>query len=117
MPHILLETTSDLPENAHLPDILEALVGALSAQPEIKPGSVKSYHALRSNWCVGDGHAPGVAHCTVLILSGRSLEWRNTLSDALFAVLQEQFKESLDAQEVGLSFELREMEAATYRKA
>ena len=116
MPHILLETTSDLPENADVPDILQALVNTLCAQPDIASASVKAYHSLRSQWCVGEGHPEGIAHCTVKVLNGRSLDWRASIADAMMSTLREQFAASIEAGEVGVSLELREMERATYRK-
>jgi 5-carboxymethyl-2-hydroxymuconate isomerase len=114
MPHIHLETTSDLPENSNLPDILEELVAELSKHETVKSETVKAYHSLRSNWVVGVGHPPGVAHCTVALLTGRPLELRRLISQSLAAVLRRCFAESLETQEVGLTLELREMDAETY---
>jgi len=116
MPHIHLETTSDLPENADVPDILEALVAQLSVQESVSSASVKAYHSLRSVWAVGEGHRPGIAHCTVMILTGRSTELKAKIADAMFETLRAQFAASLDAEEVAVTLELREMAADTYRK-
>jgi 5-carboxymethyl-2-hydroxymuconate isomerase len=116
MPHIHLETTSDLSENASVPDILEALVEQLGKQESVAAASIKAYHSLRSVWAVGEGHAPGVAHCTVSILTGRTEEQRAKIADAMFETLQQHFVESLEANEVGISLELREMARETYRK-
>ncbi len=116
MPHIHLETTSDLPENADVPDILEALVTRLSSLESVSSSSVKAYHSLRSVWKVGEGHADGIAHCTVMILAGRSEELRVQMADAMFETLKLQFAGSLEANEVGVTLELREMARETYRK-
>jgi len=117
MPHIILETTADLFENAHIPDILEALVGALSKAETIDSKAVKAYHTLRSNWHMGEGAPPGFAHCTVGILEGRSLELRKSISDSLYGVLQREFKYSIENHEVSLTLELREFAKETYRKS
>src|SRR6185436_10345940 len=116
MPHIILETTSDLPENANVPDILEALVAKLSSLETIDAKSVKAYHTLRMVWSMGEGATPGFAHCTVAIVTGRDLALRNKISDEMYAVMRQQFAQSLEHGEVGITLELREMTKETYRK-
>ena len=117
MPHIHLETTADLPENADVPDILQALVETISAQETVAPSSVKAYHSLRVNWAMGEGAPDGIAHCTIMILTGRSPEIKRKIVEAAFETLKLHFAASLEAKEAALSVELREMEAATYLKA
>lgn len=116
MPHIILETTADLPENAQVPDILEALTEELSSYETVTPSAIKAYHTLRSNWCMGAGGPPGFAHVTVAIMTGRPLELRKKIADGMWKVLREQFAESLGNEEVSLTLEVREMDADTYRK-
>lgn len=116
MPHILLETTADLPENANIPDILDVLVERLGSFESISKSSIKAYHTLRSVWSVGDGHPPGFAHCCVSILEGRSPELQARISAGMYDVLKAQFTQSLHNSEVGLTLELREMQKDTYMK-
>jgi len=116
MPHIHLETTADLVENTSIPEILEALASRLSEYETVSSKSVKAYHTLRSVWAVGEGHPAGFAHVTVQVLSGRPEELRKSMADGLFATMREQFSDSLKAGEAGLTLEIREMDAATYRK-
>lgn len=116
MPHIVLETTSDLPENANVPDILEALVAKLSGMETIDSKSVKAYHTLRSVWSMGHGAPPGFAHCTVAIVTGRDDALKKKIADEMYAVLKQQFTQSLEHGEVGITLELREMNKDTYRK-
>lgn len=116
MPHIHLETTADLPENAHIPDILEALVAQLSKYETFQPKSIKAYHSLRSNWHMGEGAPAGFAHCTVAIMGGRPADLRKTIATEMFAEMKSHFQMSLENQEVGLTLELREMDADTYQK-
>ena len=117
MPHIHLETTADLPENADVPDILEALVATISAQETVSPASIKAYHTLRSNWAMGEGAPAGFAHCSLMVLTGRPMELRRRMADAAMATLKEHFKMSLEAGEVSLTLEVREMERETYLTA
>ena len=116
MPHVRLETTSDLEENDKLPDILEALTSALASHESMTSKAIKSYHTLRSVWCVGEGASPGFAHCEVAILSGRTLELRQSIASSLMAVMRDQFSESLSSGVVSVTLELREMDAQTYQR-
>jgi 5-carboxymethyl-2-hydroxymuconate isomerase len=115
MPHIILETTADLAENGDVPDILAALAKRLAAFDTVDPRSIKAYHTLRSVWAMGEGAPEGFAHLTVAILSGRPPELRQAIADGMFETLREAFASS--AGEASLTLELREMDAATYRKA
>lgn len=117
MPHIVLETTSDLVENGDIPDLLEALVAELCRHETIRAQSIKAYHTLRSVWAVGEGHPDGFAHCTVAILAGRPLELRKQISAAMMDVLRQRFSGSMDTGEVGLTLEIREMDSETYVRA
>lgn len=117
MPHLHLETTADLPENVDVPDILEALVVALSAHDSIKSESVKAYHTLYNTWHMGEGAPPGFAHLTVKILTGRSIEIRKEIADRMLETLRHHFAMSLEANEVNLTVDIHEMLSETYRKA
>ncbi len=116
MPHLVLETTADLPENGAIPDILEALVARLSTFETVASSSVKAYHTLRANWTMGAGAPPGFAHLTVAIMSGRPLELRQSIADGMYDELRGHFAMSLAAEEVQLTLEVREMDRDTYRK-
>ncbi len=116
MPHLILETTADLPENANIPDILLALGVELATFESVSSASIKAYHTLRSVWCMGDGAPPGFAHLTVAVLSGRTLEWRQDVGQRLHQVLSSHMTESLAADEVSVTVELREMVKETYFK-
>lgn len=116
MPHIHLETTADLEENANVPDILEALTAELSSHESIPCKGVKAFHSLRSVWCIGEGGPPGFAHCEVALLQGRPLEVRQKIATSLMAVMQEHFAESIQAGYVHVTLELREMDKDTYQK-
>ena len=116
MPHILLETTADLYENAHIPDILEALVNRLSAFESIEPRAIKAYHGLRTNWHMGEGAPPGFAHCIIGMIAGRPAALKKKISDGMYEELRSHFTMSLENEEVSLTLELREFEAETYKK-
>jgi len=116
MPHIHLETTADLEENANVPDILEALTVKLGGLETMNSKAIKAYHTLRSVWYMGEGAPEGFAHCEIAILAGRPVELKQQIATAMMEVMREQFAESLSAGVVGLTLELREMDPATYQK-
>jgi 5-carboxymethyl-2-hydroxymuconate isomerase len=116
MPHLVLETTADLPENAHVPDILEALTLELARYDTVSSATIKAYHTLRSVWHMGEGAPPGFAHLTVALHTGRPLELRRKIAEGMFKVLREHLTESLEAEEVSVTVEIREMERETYMR-
>ena len=116
MPHIHLLTSANLVENVDIPDILKELVSELSRHESIESRAIKSYHSLFHTWTMGEGAPAGFAHCMLGLLAGRPESLRKTIADAMFARLHQCFKASLDANEVSLTFELREMDTETYRK-
>ena len=116
MPHIHLETTSDLEENAHVPDILEALTLCLAEQETIPSKSIKAYHSLRSVWHMGEGAPAGFAHCEVALLNNRPLELRQKIAKEMMAVMRDQFASSMVQELVSITLEIREMDKDTYMK-
>lgn len=116
MPHIRLETTADLPENADVMDILESLTAELCAHPTISAAGVKATHVMHRQWVQGEGATSGFVHLEVALLAGRPPELLARISDAMYAELLGSFSESVEAGEAKLTMELREMAPATYRK-
>lgn len=116
MPHIRLDTTADIQENADLPEILAELVETLAAFETIQPESIKAYHTLRPVWAMGQGAPEGFIHCEVAILSGRSPALRGQISAGIAKVLRQRFARTLGAGEAGLTVEIREMDRETYVK-
>ncbi|HLO98420.1 MAG TPA: hypothetical protein VK171_07490 [Fimbriimonas sp.] len=116
MPHIKLETTSCVVENQDVVDILEHLVKKLASFETVKPASIKAYHALRNTWVLGEGHPQGFVHCEVAILTGRDDALKARIADGMYEELLACFKASVESKEAGITMELREMDAAIYRK-
>ncbi len=116
MPHIRLDTTADLPENADIPEILGDLVAELLRHQTIDAASIKAYHTLRVNWAMGDGARPGFVHCEVAILTGRPVELRKAIAAGISDLLRRRFATSLESGDAGLTVEVREMDRETYVK-
>lgn len=116
MPHIRLETTADLPENADVVDILDSLVATLCSFETIGAPGVKGSHSMHRQWVQGEGATPGFVHLEVAILSGRPPELVARIADGMYAKLREHFAASLEAGEAKATMELRQMDPVTYRK-
>lgn len=116
MPHIHLETTSNVQENADLPDILEALVQELSSYETISSPSIKAYHTLRINWAMGEGAATGFVHCTVGLIKGRPTELRKEIAEGMVRILREKFSAATSNGDAAITLEVREMDDETYQK-
>ena len=116
MPHINLETTSDVVENQDIVDILERLVNKLATFDTVSSHAIKAHHALRHTWLIGEGGPHGFIHCEVAILTGRPQDLKNAIADGMFAELVACFPASHESKEAGITLELREMEKETYRK-
>jgi len=114
MPHLHLETTADLPENADIPDILEALGQDLATRAGIDPAKIRAYHTLRSVWYMGSGGPPAFVHLTVFVLSGRDEAWKQAAGHGLLEVLRRHFSMSIDANEASLTVDIREMDKDAY---
>jgi 5-carboxymethyl-2-hydroxymuconate isomerase len=114
MVHLHLETTADLPENADIPDILEALCQTLVTEMEVDPGQTRACHTLRSVWYVGQGAPPAFVHLTVAVLSDSAQYWRSMAARRLLHVLLEHFRASIDAHEANVTVEVRETDVASY---
>ncbi len=114
MPHLHLETTADVVENADIPDILEALCAELCTNDSVESSKTRAYHTLRSVWYMGQGAPISFVHLTVSVLSGRDLSWRKQVGKGLMEVLRQRFEYSLGEKEVQITLDVREMEKETY---
>jgi 5-carboxymethyl-2-hydroxymuconate isomerase len=115
MPHLTLEYTSNLGEIN--PDrILLALNHTLVASDHFNEMDIKSRAISLDTWRVGvstSEHA--FVHVKLAILSGRSTQVKNELSNALLRVLRVSCKE-FTRHPVQLCVEVQEIERASYAK-
>lgn len=116
MPHIHLQTTAGLTESNRAREILACLVETLSGCETIDPASVKAYWTELDVFAVGRGAPVGFVHCQVSILAGRPLDLRQTIAPALYDKISNYFEAEISQGLVKVTFELREMDVATYLK-
>jgi len=111
MPYLRLELSVGAADAVDLPAVLRRLVVALAECPTVDSKAVKASADVATCHAVGDGHPSEFARLIISILEGRTPEARAVIADTMFAELRAAFPPS-----VGLSQELREMNAADYRK-
>jgi len=116
MPHIHLQTTTNIGDATPIPVALASLVELLSGFETIQPEAIKAYHTLRETWHMGAGAKPGFIHCEVALLTGRSEALRQEISVAFEKRLLELFSNAIEAGLAKTTVEVREMDAATYRR-
>lgn len=116
MPHIHLEVTSDLLDEADVERVLEDLASRLESFETIAGPSVKAYFTERDVWAMGTGAPAGFVHCTIGVLKGRPLELRQRIASGMSQTLRDFYREAIDDGRAGLTLELREMDSDTYVK-
>ena len=111
MPHIHLRGSESLKEQT-LDNALVALTKCLSECETIASESIKAYWTHHPRFAMVENAPRGFLHCEVSILAGRPNELRNQIADLMYETLKDSFGDT----ELSLTFELREMDKATYRK-
>jgi 5-carboxymethyl-2-hydroxymuconate isomerase len=116
MPHLHLETTADLNENADVPDILEALAEATGSLEGIERTHLRAFHSLRSVWFVGSGAPPGFVHLTLGVPGARTQHWKAHATQVLANILRYRFAYSLENSEASITIELQELALDSYHR-
>jgi 5-carboxymethyl-2-hydroxymuconate isomerase len=117
MPHLILDTCSSLKNRISTESLLAELVETFSRVPTVNSSALKAYVRWHDEWKMGEGAAPAFLHCTACVLSGRHVELRKQMAQTLLEVLIKQLAELLDAKEVQVTVEIREMDSETYLKS
>lgn len=116
MPHIRLTISQNVRSQAAFDRLLPELVSLLCSFESISPASVKAYGDVREFWSMGEGAPAGFIHCEVSLLSGRAADLRGKIASAFHDCLSDHFRLLVDAHDAGVTVEIREMDAAAYRK-
>jgi 5-carboxymethyl-2-hydroxymuconate isomerase len=114
MPHLVLECSRGVADDAALENLIDELHRTLGAAPTVDIAAVKSRIVQLAVWRVGAAPDRRFLHLTVSLLDGRSLETRRQIGDALFASLKSWANQRVS--EVSISMELRVMCPETYWK-
>jgi 5-carboxymethyl-2-hydroxymuconate isomerase len=119
MPHLIVEHTDNLAEEAAIPDLLRKANAVLIAQNGVFPiGGIRSRAIRLTDYCVADGAADDAfVHLTLKIGAGRTAEQKQAAGDALFAMVKEHFAALFARRFLALSLEIQEFsEAGTWKQ-
>lgn len=112
MPHIELRVSPNLSEQVDAEALLKALAERLAQFESVNPTAVKAYQIELKACAVGQGAPERFIHVTASVLSGRSLELRRAMAEALHRIV----KQEADRHAAGATVEIREMDRETYIK-
>ncbi len=110
MPHCVIEYSKELESYVNPKDLLSAVYAGALASGLFSAPDIKVRAIAFDNFVTGDTDRQFV-HVTTKILSGRSLERRAELSNAILAKLTELLKNP-----ISITVEISEIENAAYAK-
>ncbi|RQZ92092.1 5-carboxymethyl-2-hydroxymuconate Delta-isomerase [Burkholderia cepacia] len=118
MPHIVVEYTANIRDDARIPALLRTINATLIAQGGVFPtGGIRSRAIELQDYCVADGtEDDAFVHVTLKIGSGRSEAQKKAACDALFDAIKAHFAELYAKRYLALSMELTEFsESGSYK--
>ncbi|TQS74879.1 5-carboxymethyl-2-hydroxymuconate isomerase [Ornithinibacillus gellani] len=119
MPHIIVEYTKNIQEQANIPPLLHKINAQLIAEGDIFPtGGIRSRAVMLQDYVIADSTeaADAFVHVTLKMGSGRSVEVKETVCKHLFHVLESHFHSLLQTDHFALSLELYEFTNPTFKK-
>ncbi|WP_175719216.1 5-carboxymethyl-2-hydroxymuconate Delta-isomerase [Burkholderia anthina] len=123
MPHLTLEYSNNLADEASIALLCRKLAQSLDAQREggqrvFPPGGIR-VRALRCDaFCIADGRFEDAAflHGNLKIGAGRSEAAKRAAGDALFDIVKQHFADAFERHGLALSLEINEFsEAGTWK--
>ncbi|ABC34312.1 5-carboxymethyl-2-hydroxymuconate Delta-isomerase [Burkholderia thailandensis] len=118
MPHIIVEYTANIRDDARIPVLLKTINETLIAQGGVFPtGGIRSRAIELQDYCVADGTADDAfVHVTLKIGSGRDDATKKAACDALFDAIKAHFAALYERRYLALSMELAEFsETGSYK--
>lgn len=88
MPHIVIEHDSQTTNEVDLKALAQTLHDTLAAQETVKLEALKTRTIEVDNTIIGAGENNQMIHVNVLLLTGRSVELKETMCAALFEAAQ-----------------------------
>jgi len=112
MPHITVEYTANIPNEANIDELLiKANQSLISHGDTFSPDGIRSRAIKLNNYVVGDGTNDGAfVHVTLQIASGRTEEIRKAVLDHLFTTIESHFEELMVNKDITLSLQLSELD-------
>lgn len=118
MPHCILEYSDNIIETDETLDVLSDLHDLLVETGHFQLEDIKSRTVCYEEFHIGDGNPENAfIHLHLSILSGRSLELRQQLSQQVLSFLEVQYSASLEQLNCSITVEISEIFSETYCKA
>lgn len=115
LPHIIIEHDSSISKKLNLGSMVKDLHTNLASQKTVKLEFLKTRTIEVDNVLIGTGKHNQMIHVNVLLLTGRSTELKEKMSNDLFDIV----KDYLDKSEIGMedcSLSVNVDELGSYRK-
>lgn len=119
MPHITVEYTDNIADEAEINALLKKINETLIAANSVFPtGGLRARAIKLTDYFIADGSADDAfVHVTLKIASGRSDEVKKQVCDKLFQMIEAHFAALFQNHYLALSMELYEFgEGGTYKK-
>lgn len=117
MPHLIIEYTDNLKEEANIPLLLKSVNESLLSHLSIIPiGGLRSRAVELKDYLVADGSEDDAfVHVILKLGGGRTEEDKKKVCDDLFDTIKDHFKEIYETRYFALSMELLEFTNPTYK--
>lgn len=118
MPHLIIEYTDNIKEDANIPQLLKKANDSLLQHRDIIPiGGLRSRAIELHDYCVADGtEDDAFVHAILKLGSGRSEEQIKSVCDDLFATIKAHFSDIFAKRYLALSMEVYEFTRPTYKQ-
>ncbi|MEI3606336.1 5-carboxymethyl-2-hydroxymuconate Delta-isomerase [Pseudogracilibacillus sp. SE30717A] len=118
MPHLIIEYTDNIKEEANIPNLLKKANNTLLMHKDIIPiGGLRTRAIGLTDYYIADGtEDDAFIHLTLKIGKGRCEEEIKNVGDDLFAVIREYFKDLFEKRYLAISMEIYEFSRPTYKQ-
>ena len=117
MPQIVLEYSSNLPDNLNFKDLFGELHFVLQDVAGIRLDNCKSRTRVAENYFIGDGNARNAfAHLQVRFIEGRTVAVKQAVGERCLDILKQYYGESILATELQLTVEVDDLQRDFYFK-
>lgn len=118
MPHLIIEYTDNIKEEANIPQLLKKVNEALLTHSDIIPiGGLRTRAVELKDYLVADGtEDDAFVHVTLKLGGGRTEEDKKKVCDDLFATIKDHFANIYEKRYLALSMELFEFTYPTYKQ-
>ncbi len=117
MPHCILESSDNIVEFVDKKELLLQINNCLNEMGLFNINDIKSRFIVHNDYVVGDGDKNrAFVSLNVAILSGRSQETKNMISNKCLELLKQVFAKSLKQLKFSLTVRITEMDKESYAK-